>query len=160
MYKINLTNFRCFAELPRPLEVLPITFLVGENSSGNSDNAAPVMEWLLRKNGALIIGGYLKVELERSTKFHDTMTVLSQAGRLHHLDDDKVSKIAEKIKPQCRSNDCHVVAAAIVSGCNLVFTGDKKLHKDLKNKTIVKHSISIYQKKSHKDLLTKCECKV
>src|SRR5579862_3385723 len=36
MYKINLTNFRCFAELPRPLEVLPITFLVGENSSGKT----------------------------------------------------------------------------------------------------------------------------
>ena len=53
-----------------------------------TENAAPVIDWLLRKNGALIIGGYLRAELERSTKFYSTLRVLSQAGRLHHLDDD------------------------------------------------------------------------
>jgi predicted ATPase len=35
MFKIQLTNFRCFAE-PAPLELRPITFLVGENSAGKT----------------------------------------------------------------------------------------------------------------------------
>src|SRR6476620_390512 len=33
MFRVQLTNFRCFAHTDQ-LEVLPITFLVGENSAG------------------------------------------------------------------------------------------------------------------------------
>lgn len=36
MYKIRLSNFRCFAEDTPQVEVLPITFLVGENSAGKT----------------------------------------------------------------------------------------------------------------------------
>lgn len=35
MFRMQLTNFRCFAEAP-PVEILPITFLVGENSAGKT----------------------------------------------------------------------------------------------------------------------------
>ena len=35
MFRVQLTNFRCFAETV-PLQVLPITFLVGENSAGKT----------------------------------------------------------------------------------------------------------------------------
>jgi hypothetical protein len=41
MFKVELKNFRCFAE-PGPLEVLPITFLVGENSAGKTTFLAAV----------------------------------------------------------------------------------------------------------------------
>jgi hypothetical protein len=36
MYKISLSNFRCFAEHHRPIDILPVTFLVGENSTGKT----------------------------------------------------------------------------------------------------------------------------
>jgi hypothetical protein len=36
MFRIRLTDFRCFAETPAPVEVLPVTFLVGENSAGKT----------------------------------------------------------------------------------------------------------------------------
>jgi hypothetical protein len=35
MFRIQLTDFRCFADAP-PVEVLPVTFLVGENSAGKT----------------------------------------------------------------------------------------------------------------------------
>jgi hypothetical protein len=35
MFKIQLTDFRCFADAPA-VEVLPVTFLVGENSAGKT----------------------------------------------------------------------------------------------------------------------------
>ncbi len=41
MFRIQLTNFRCFADTP-PLEVLPVTFLVGENSAGKTTFLAAV----------------------------------------------------------------------------------------------------------------------
>lgn len=36
MFKVQLTDFRCFAEKAKPVEILPITFLVGENSAGKT----------------------------------------------------------------------------------------------------------------------------
>jgi hypothetical protein len=41
MFRVKLTNFRCFAETPS-LEVLPVTFLVGENSAGKTTFLAAV----------------------------------------------------------------------------------------------------------------------
>ena len=41
MFKVQLTDFRCFADAP-PVEVLPVTFLVGENSAGKTTFLASV----------------------------------------------------------------------------------------------------------------------
>ena len=35
MFSVSVKNFRCFAE-PPPVEIRPITFLVGENSAGKT----------------------------------------------------------------------------------------------------------------------------
>lgn len=124
-----------------------------------TDDAIPILRWLLTDKGGLIIGGYLKTELERSTKFRVTLVELSRAGRLHKLDDGRVSTVAARIASECCSDDCHVVAAAIISGCRLVFTRDQELHKDLKNTRLVEPPAAIYQDKSHRHLLTQCDCK-
>jgi hypothetical protein len=36
MFRVKLTDVRCFAETANPVEILPITFLVGENSAGKT----------------------------------------------------------------------------------------------------------------------------
>jgi hypothetical protein len=41
MFKVQLTDFRCFADAP-PVEVLPVTFLVGENSAGKTTFLAAI----------------------------------------------------------------------------------------------------------------------
>jgi len=88
------------------------------------------------------------------------METLNRAGRLHRFDDAKVQAITDdlKAKKACHSDDPHVVALALESGCRLVFSKDKKLHKDLQNRDIVNPSASIYQTKDHKHLLTECRC--
>jgi predicted nucleic acid-binding protein len=125
--------------------------------SAPTDDGRPVLEWLLKGRGGLIIGGLLKRELGRSG-MRDTLVVLGRAGRLHNIDDAQVQSVATKIERKCCSNDCHVVAAAIVSGCRLIFSRDQNLHKDAKNRDILNPAASIYQSKSHKHLLTDCHC--
>jgi len=130
--------------------------VVGDLST-MTDDAKPVLNWLLKGNGRLVIGGKLTLELDR-TGLRSTLVVLDQAGRLKKLNDEKVRNKATSIANLCCSNDCHVVAVALLSGCRLIFTKDHKLHKDMKNTKIVNPAASIYQSKSHKNLLTDCHC--
>ncbi|HUZ75305.1 MAG TPA: hypothetical protein VMU87_20160 [Stellaceae bacterium] len=98
------------------------------NLTGPTENGKPVLQWLLRGRGGLIVGGKLKRELVRGG-FTETMIVLDQAGRLKRLDDGKVDELTKKIQAEgkCCSNDFHVIAAAIISGCRLLYTRDKAL---------------------------------
>jgi hypothetical protein len=125
-----------------------------------TDDGKPVLNWLLRGKGGLIVGGHLTTELARSSRLRATFVVLNQAGRLHRLDDSKVREVTEQIKTRdvCCSDDWHLIAVTIISGCRLIFTRDIDLGKDLKNKDIVTPTASIYKTKDHKHLLTTCDC--
>jgi predicted nucleic acid-binding protein len=123
-----------------------------------TEDGAPILKWLLTGGGGLIVGGKLKLELARSSKMRSTMVTLSQAGKLHSLDDEKVKTLADKIKNNCHSDDRHVIAAAVESGCRLIFSRDHNLHKDAKNKDILSPTASIYQNKAHQHLLETCHC--
>jgi hypothetical protein len=109
--------------------------------------------------GGLVVGGKLTRELSRAG-LQTIMVVLSRAGRLHAVDDEKVEVVTKTVTKanQCCSNDCHVIAVAMVSGCRLIFTRDHNLHADAKNKAILNPPASIYQTKSHSHLLTECRC--
>ena len=128
-----------------------------------------VLSWLLdssRKTG-LIVGGKLYDELRRSgfdsrenRMFHRTLKILSDAGRLHKFigSDVRNKTAALKERNECKSDDPHVVALAIVSGCSIVFSFDKNLAKDLKNRTLIGHRVSIYKRETHRSLLKTCHC--
>lgn len=123
-----------------------------------TEHGAPILKWLLTGGGALIVGGKLRKELSRSKKLMATMVTLSRAGKLHNLDDEAVQKVSDKIKPNCHSNDPHVIAAALASGCRLIFSRDRNLHRDAKNRELLNPAASIYQFKDHQHLLEPCEC--
>jgi predicted nucleic acid-binding protein len=127
--------------------------------SAPTDDGKPVLDWLLKGKGALIVGGRLKTELSRSG-LRSTLVVWDQAGRLRKFDDTKVLEVSTHIDARriCCSNDCHVIALAIVSRCRLIFTKDKNLHKDIKNKEILNPTASVYKSKKHKHLLRECHC--
>lgn len=124
-----------------------------------TEDGKPVIKWLLSARGGLIVGGKLKRELARSG-FGPTMVVLDQAGQLKKLDDAGVDNMAQKITTdgKCCSNDHHIIAAAIISGCRLLFSKDKNLHADVKNRAILDPPASIYTSKEHRHLLTECRC--
>jgi predicted nucleic acid-binding protein len=133
---------------------------VARHLSAPTDDGEPILKWLLRGKGGLVVGGHLKKELARSG-LRAILVVLNQAGRLHTLDDDRVMAASKQISDKgiCCSNDCHVIAVAIVSGCRLIFTKDQDLHKDAKNTNILRPAASIYQTKEHRHLLTECRCR-
>jgi hypothetical protein len=125
-----------------------------------TEDGKPVVKWLLKGRGGLIVGGKIKRELDRAG-FGPTMLVLDRAGRLKKLDDSQVDDLAAKITKggSCRSNDGHVLAVAIMSGCRLLFTKDQDLHTDAKNRAILDPPASIYQSHKHEHLLTECDCR-
>jgi rRNA-processing protein FCF1 len=128
----------------------------------------PIMRWLLnpQKLAGLIVGGKLYDELRRSSfertrkeEFYRTLKVLSEAGRLHNFRGGEVDQKTEEIRSGgIRSNDPHVIALAIISKCNVVFTEDKDLARDLKDRAVVTHKVSIYKNQNHTRLLTTCRC--
>jgi hypothetical protein len=120
------------------------------------------LRWLLAaksKSGLIIGGKTFRKELQK-VGLRETLFVLSQAGRLHTIDDDLIG-IKEKelsSKKACVSNDGHVVALALVAKCSVVFTRDILLHQDLKANAPAGRKIAIYQNSSHSHLLTICHC--
>lgn len=127
--------------------------------SNLTEHGKPVMRWLLKGRGGLIVGGDVKRELAKGG-LRETMVVLNQAGRLKQLDDKKVDDLAKDIKQsgKCRSNDQHVIAVAMISGCRLVYSSDQALHEDVKNGEILSPPASVYKSKDHVHLLTECKC--
>jgi hypothetical protein len=129
----------------------------------------PVLRWLVgrsRKAG-LIVGGKLYEELRRSgfdnpknASFRETLRVLSEAGRLHRFIGPEVEKKAKELEVSnlCKSNDQHVVALTIISRCTVVFSHDASLAKDLKNRAIIGHRVSVYKTEAHRALLRTCHC--
>lgn len=133
---------------------------VANDLCNGTEDSAPVLKWLLTGGGALIIGGKLTGELFR-TKLRDTLVVLDRAGRLRRVDSVRIEEVESKLdKDSCRSDDLHIIATAVVSGCRLVYTRDQNLQKDMKNKKVVDPVASIYTKRSHRHLLHPCECKI
>lgn len=128
-----------------------------QDLSKQTEDGKPVLNWLLKGRGGLVVGGELTRELDRGG-MRDTLVSLSQAGRLKSVDETKISSVVIKIKKLCCSNDVHIVAIALVSGCRLIFTKDHDLHKDMKNCDIISPAASIYQHAAHAHLLKDCHC--
>lgn len=85
--------------------------------------------WLIREHGRLIVGGEVRRELLR-TSARALLQQLTLAGRAFTVDDAQVDATTEVVRPQCRSDDPHVVALAQVSGARLLYSNDMTLHRD------------------------------
>jgi len=96
-------------------------------------------QWVEGEKGCLVVGGKLKDELTASGKFLGWMTEMERQGHVILFDDKKVKSITKNLRNEglCLSNDEHVIALAQFSGARLLYTGDKKLKKDFKNKNLI-----------------------
>jgi hypothetical protein len=124
-----------------------------------TDDGKPVLAWLL-KHGRLAIGGLLTDELIRAG-LRETLVALDRAGRIRRFEGPDLVE-AERVFREhrlVRSDDPHVLALVSISRCSVVFSGDQRLHSDLKNKRVLEVRPSIYQSGSHKHLLTPDACK-
>ena len=94
--------------------------------------------WINTGRGRLIVGGKLLNELERtSMKVWVQQAIAS--GRITRVANAKVAETAAELGKQglCRSNDTHVLALARASGARLLYSNDKDLIQDFKNKMVI-----------------------
>ena len=104
-----------------------------------------LFNWLnSEKEGAkLVVGGKLFRELSNNKAFKAWYQTAQQFGRAQRFPDGEVDAVTKELEAQqiCRSNDAHVVALARVSGARLLFTNDRDLQRDFKNRQILGGSV-------------------
>ena len=97
--------------------------------------------WITNGNGKIVIGGKLRKELGRSQAFLEWSLDAAQTGRMISLIDDSVNAKTAQLRKEAKhkSNDPHILALAQVSGARLLYTNDRRLQNDFKNRDIIGH---------------------
>ena len=132
-------------------------------------------EWLRRGN-KLVVGGQLKEELLKGVPgFHKwasegQRTSGQRNSRLENIDDNRVNNKTKEVKERddLHSDDPHIIALAQVSGARLLFSNDKDLHEDFKNRNFINKPLGrIYSTAENKSftedkrkLLDRHHCKI
>lgn len=96
--------------------------------------------WLMRPNGGTIVaGGALLRELNRSGSFRRFSGERLLANRARRIPNEPVAAAEQEVRSQgiSDSNDEHILALAQVSGARLLFTNDRALQQDFRNRRII-----------------------
>ncbi len=111
----------------------------------------------------LVYGGALASEYDKSGRISSAVQELLRTGRARREDDKAVDAETRCVKPQCKSNDPHIIALARLSGVRLLCTHDRRsgLIADFKEKRLVdKPRGKVYTKQRNSHLLSaKCKCR-
>ena len=108
------------------------------------ENAPPAgarfLNWINNGNGRLVAGGLLMSELERSSPgFKAWSSQAQRSGKLLVENADEVENRTATLSETgaCRSNDHHVIALAQVSGARLLYSNDRALQDDFRDKSLI-----------------------
>lgn len=119
------------------------------------------LDWINGGSGRLICGGELLEELKKrknkrgkksssvkedsSERFEEWAKKALYSGRMKNMNEEEVeTKMTQIRKKSIRSNDPHILALALASGARLLYSNDKKLHKDFKNRDLISPAGFIY----------------
>ena len=145
--------------------------VVGEVFSSERRAAAQkFFVWINTGPGRLVASKKLLTELDKNSKFTKWRGEAIRAGRIKIENEKHVAaktyaliqmKKSRGAELSYSSNDPHVLALAQVSGARLLYSNDRKLHKDFKRKTLINPPGSIYStlkiqsySRNHRQLLT------
>ena len=96
--------------------------------------------WLNNGRGQLVVSGKLLRELEQgSPSFRNWARIATLFGRMTMLNGNEVEARTRKIENEDMhsSNDSHVLAVAQLGQVRLLFTNDRHLEQDFKNKSLI-----------------------
>ncbi len=113
------------------IDVNAIDKIFGKSTTPAGDK---LREWISGSK-RLVVGGRLREELQKSSRFTAAFEELNDAGKIIPISDERVADALNNlVKHNIRSNDVHVIALAQASQARLLCTFDKDLIKDFKNK--------------------------
>jgi len=116
----------------------------------------PIIDWLTKKDGILVVGGHLTKELDKVDSARRFVRTLLQAGRARIIPSTVTDEKTILITNQCESDDPHVIALAKLSGARILCSLDKNLHKDFTNSALISNPRGhVYQTLEHEPLLRK-----
>jgi len=118
-------------------------------SDKTQNDYRPFLDWVLKQDGTVAIGGKNREELAESTKMRGLLAELKRARKLVDSEDRQVDEESKQIEHQCSSNDSHVIALARVSGARLLvlarvgasqghLAGENLLEQDFRDRALVK----------------------
>ena len=128
-----------------------------------SNEVKPIHKWIGTKYGIIAYSTYgkLRDELEKGNK-KDKFQEMSRSGRAIFINSEKIKleqKRLEKIG-NYKSDDVHILALANVSGARVLYTGDKALMDDFRNREIINNPRGkIYSDANNRNLLRANLCK-
>ena len=93
-------------------------------------------DWISSGTGRLVVGGRLLAELDQ-TVARTWLREAFRAGRIRREDDNEVEIAEHSLRGICRSNDPHIIALGQVSGARLLYSNDRELQTDFKNKSLI-----------------------
>lgn len=106
--------------------------------SGRPEAGERFFKWLNSGSMRLVVGRRLLDELKNG-RAQEWIRQAILAGTVRQETASTVDKREEILLQgeRCRSNDTHVIALAQISGARLLYSNDKDLHADFKNKLLI-----------------------
>ncbi len=103
-----------------------------------TDAGTVFLTWVSFGNGRLVYGGTLQQELTMR-KALDWLKEAKRQGRVRLFEDNDVRRETDTLRARgvCTSNDPHVIALARISGARVLYTNDRDLMTDFKNRDLL-----------------------
>ena len=123
-----------------------------------SKDAEPIMDWLESRNGVVATGGKNLEEL-LGTGIRRLLLEYLRSGRARNFSGTELDARQTLLERDggVRSNDHHVLALASVSRWRVLYTRDRKLMDDFRDKRFVDDPRgAIYSSRLNADLLERC----
>lgn len=105
---------------------------------GRPEAGVRFFEWISRGPGRMVVGGYLREELNR-TQAREWVRQALIAGRVRSISDTISDALAKTLRQRCqyKSDDPHLLALAWISGARLLYSNDFLLQNEFKNKQFI-----------------------
>ena len=89
----------------------------------------------------LVVGGKLLDELSQNRICREWIQQATLAGIVRTFNDQAIAAQCTVLQRSglCMSNDLHIIALAQVSGARLLYSNDRPLHRDFRNRMLINH---------------------
>ncbi len=97
-------------------------------------------DWMNSHKGRLVVGGKLLRELKiASGEFLEWSRQAQFSGKLNIQNQERINAKMKDlhVTGRCQSDDAHIIALAQISGARLLFSNDRALQQDFKNKELI-----------------------